>query len=122
MGSQKIPPADVPLSVLTVSSGLLASSTTLARRRDRRVIGGAAHAIMFTSVYRLVLAIVPIHRRGRSASTVAIGNGAALAVGVPLPRPASRQPVSAASSSATVPPAWQLCCSLPRSPTGELAR
>jgi predicted MFS family arabinose efflux permease len=72
------------LGVLTLSSGLLASSTTLPIAVIARLIGGAAHAIIFTSVYRLALAIVPIHRRGRAATTVAISNGAALAVGVPL--------------------------------------
>ena len=74
----------VLLGVIVLSSGLLAASTNLATAFAARLVGGAAHAVVFTCVYRLALAVVPMERRGRAASSVAIGNGAALALGVPL--------------------------------------
>ncbi len=74
----------VLLGVMALSSGLFAASTNLAIAFVARLIGGAAHAVIFISVYRLALAVGPIQRRGRAASTVAIGNGVALALGVPL--------------------------------------
>lgn len=74
----------VLLGVLSISSGLLAVSTSLTVAAVARLMGGAAHAVIFTTVYRLALAVVPVHQRGRAAGAVAIGNGAALALGVPL--------------------------------------
>ncbi len=74
----------VLLGVMTLSSGLFAASTSLPIAIAARLLGGAGHAIIFTTVYRLALAVVPAHHRGRAANTVALGNGAALALGVPL--------------------------------------
>ncbi len=70
------------LVVFALSSALVAASTTLALAVAARLLGGAAHAIIFTAVFRIALAIVA-RRRGRAAGTVAAGNAVALSLGLP---------------------------------------
>jgi len=71
------------LVVFALSSALVAASTTLALAVAARLLGGAAHAIIFTAVFRIALAIVARERRGRAAGTVAAGNAVALSLGLP---------------------------------------
>ena len=71
------------LVVFALSSALVAASTTLAVAVAARLLGGAAHAIIFTAVFRIALAVVARERRGRAAGTVAAGNAVALSLGLP---------------------------------------
>jgi MFS transporter, DHA1 family, inner membrane transport protein len=71
------------LGVFAVSTALVATSSTLPIAVAARVLGGAAHAIIFTAVFRIALAVVAPQRRGRAAGTVAAGNAVALSLGVP---------------------------------------
>src|ERR1700712_2774220 len=65
------------LGVFAVSTALVATSCTLPIAVAARVLGGAAHAIIFTAVFRIALAVVAPQRRGRAAGTVAAGNAVA---------------------------------------------
>jgi predicted MFS family arabinose efflux permease len=71
------------LVVFALSSALVAASTTLALAVAARLLGGAAHAIIFTAVFRIALSVVARERRGRAAGTVAAGNAVALSLGLP---------------------------------------
>jgi predicted MFS family arabinose efflux permease len=71
------------LVVLALSSALVATSTTLGLAVAARLLGGAAHAIIFTAAFRIALAVVPRERRGRAAGTIAAGNAVALSLGLP---------------------------------------
>jgi predicted MFS family arabinose efflux permease len=71
------------LSVFGASSAVFALTSDYGVAVAARLIGGVAHAVVFTSVLRAALAAVPAGNRGPALSALSAGNGLALAVGVP---------------------------------------
>lgn len=71
------------LAVFAGSAALLACSPDLPVAVAARLVGGIAHALVFTGVWRIALAIVAPDRRGRAASVLGLGNAGAFAAGVP---------------------------------------
>jgi len=73
----------VVLAMFGLSAAVMALSPTLEVAIIARALGGAAHAVIFTPVYRIALSLVP-HRQAVAATTVSAGNALALALGVPF--------------------------------------
>ncbi|MFJ4268356.1 MFS transporter [Paenarthrobacter nicotinovorans] len=73
----------IVLAVFAFSAGLLGFASSLPMAMLARVVGGLAHALLFTAVYRIALAVVPSERKGLAAAAVSGGNAVALSLGVP---------------------------------------
>lgn len=73
----------VVLGIFCLSAAVMAVSPSLDLAIVARALGGAAHAVIFTPVYRIALSLVP-HRHSVAATTVSAGNALALALGVPF--------------------------------------
>lgn len=71
------------LAAFVVSAVALALSNDLVVAVAARLLGGLAHAVLYTSVYRIALAVVAKGRLGIAAAAVSGGNAVALSLGVP---------------------------------------
>lgn len=67
-----------------VSNVLLALSPTLALAVAARLLGGAAHGILWSTMAPYVARIVPRHSMGKAMALVFTGTSLALAVGAPI--------------------------------------
>ncbi|TAJ46085.1 MAG: MFS transporter [Herbiconiux sp.] len=74
----------VVLVTFCLSAGIMAFTTSFGVALAARALGGVAHAVLFTAVYRIALSVVAPERRAVAATTVSAGNAMALALGVPL--------------------------------------
>ncbi len=74
----------VVLIIFFVSAGMMALTSSFALAIVARGLGGLAHAVLFTALYRIALSVVAPERRAIAATTVSAGNAMALALGVPL--------------------------------------
>lgn len=74
----------VVLMTFCMSAGIMGFTTSFGVAIVARGLGGLAHAVLFTAIYRIALSVVPTERRAVAATTVSAGNAMALALGVPL--------------------------------------
>lgn len=74
----------IVLATFCASAGIMAVTSSFPLAIVARGLGGLAHAVLFTALYRIALSVVRPDRRAVAATTVSIGNALALSIGVPL--------------------------------------
>lgn len=74
----------IVLALFCLSAGLMAVTSSFGLAIAARALGGLAHSVLFTALYRIALSVVPPERRAVAATTVSAGNAIALSIGVPL--------------------------------------
>ncbi|WP_431837974.1 MFS transporter [Cellulomonas sp. Y8] len=73
----------VLFGVFALSAILMTASASLPMAIAARLVGGAAHAVLYTAVFRVALSVVPAGRHGVAAGAVSGGNAIAQSLGVP---------------------------------------
>jgi predicted MFS family arabinose efflux permease len=74
----------IVLATFGMSAGIMALTSSFGLAMVARALGGLAHSVLFTALYRIALSVVAPDRRAIAAMTVSVGNAVALSIGVPL--------------------------------------
>lgn len=69
--------------VFFLSSAVFVTAPNYAVALIARLVGGAAHGVIFTTTLRIAVAAVPVSRRGFAVAAGSAGNALALSFGVP---------------------------------------